>query len=35
MDVALSSQRGRDRHPLLLLALAPVVPQLLGSIFNI
>jgi adenylate cyclase len=35
MDLAVSGQRERARHPLLLLALAPVVPQLLGSIFNI
>lgn len=35
MDVALKSPRGLPRYPLLLVTLAPVVPQLIGSIFNI
>ena len=35
MDLALKSNRDRTRHALLLVALAPVIPQLLGSVFNI
>ena len=35
MDLAVSRPREGTRHPLLLLALTPVAPQLLGSIFNI
>jgi adenylate cyclase len=35
MDAALKKPRGHPRHPLIWLALAPVAPQLLGSIFNI
>jgi len=35
MDAALKKPRGHHRHPLIWLALAPVAPQLLGSIFNI
>ncbi len=35
MDAALKIKGDRSRHALLLTALAPVVPQLLGSIFNI
>jgi adenylate cyclase len=35
MDVALKTNRDRQRHALLLTALAAVIPQVLGSIFNI
>ncbi len=35
MDAALKSMRPAVRNPLLLTALTPVIPQILGSIFNI
>src|SRR5207237_8570722 len=35
LDLALKTNRDRIRHALLLVALAPVIPQLLGSVFNI
>ena len=35
MDAALKTKSDRTRHALRLTALAPVIPQLLGSVFNI
>ncbi len=35
MDAALKPGQSVFRHPLLVIALAPLIPQLLGSIFNI
>src|SRR5437588_9543260 len=35
MDSASAVNTSRKRHALLLIALAPVVPQLIGTVFNI
>jgi hypothetical protein len=35
MDAALNRERPVVRHPFLVTALAPLIPHLLGSIFNI
>jgi len=35
MDASLTAPRGLLRHPLLVTALAPLIPHVLGSVFNI